>query len=56
MFAHVADPRSLAQQLVAMGAYGYVAYVLAYAALQPFGVPGTVFVIAAPLIWPSLAG
>lgn len=52
MFAHVADPRSLAQQLVAMGAYGYVAYVLAYAALQPFGVPGTVFVIAAPLIWP----
>ena len=24
----------------------------AYAALQPFGVPGTVFIFAAPLVWP----
>jgi hypothetical protein len=27
-------------------------FVLAYALLQPFGVPGTIFVVAAPLIWP----
>jgi len=52
LFAEVADPRSLAQTLVAMGAWGYVAFVVAYTVLQPFGVPGTVFVVAAPLIWP----
>ena len=52
LFAEVSDPRSLAQTLVAMGAWGYVAFVLAYTVLQPFGVPGTVFVVAAPLIWP----
>jgi MYXO-CTERM domain-containing protein len=27
-------------------------FVLAYTVLQPFGVPGTIFVVAAPLIWP----
>ncbi len=35
-----------------LGPWGYVAFVAAYAALQPFGVPGTVFIMAAPLIWP----
>ena len=29
-----------------------MAFIGAYTALQPFGVPGTVFVVAAPLIWP----
>jgi uncharacterized membrane protein YdjX (TVP38/TMEM64 family) len=29
-----------------------VAFIVAYAVLQPFGVPGTVFIVAAPLIWP----
>jgi uncharacterized membrane protein YdjX (TVP38/TMEM64 family) len=52
VFADVSDPRSLAETLVALGTWGYVAFVLAYALLQPFGVPGTVFVVAAPLIWP----
>ena len=52
VFAQVGDPKTLAQTLVAMGPRGYLAFVVAYAALQPFGVPGTVFVIAAPLIWP----
>lgn len=52
VFAQVADPRSLATNLVAMGAWGYLAFVLTYTVLQPFGVPGTVFVVAAPLIWP----
>jgi uncharacterized membrane protein YdjX (TVP38/TMEM64 family) len=46
------DPQKLAQRLVELGAWGYLAFVLAYAALQPFGLPGTVFVFAAPLIWP----
>ncbi len=52
VFAEVADPKSLARNLVAMGVWGYVVFVVAYTSLQPFGVPGTVFIVAAPLIWP----
>jgi uncharacterized membrane protein YdjX (TVP38/TMEM64 family) len=48
----LADPGHVKDSLVRLGAGGYLVFVLAYAALQPFGVPGTVFVIAAPLIWP----
>jgi uncharacterized membrane protein YdjX (TVP38/TMEM64 family) len=52
VFAHVAEPKILARTLVERGAWGYVAFVLAYTVLQPFGVPGSIFVAAAPLIWP----
>lgn len=52
VFANVSDPETLARTLVALGVWGYLAFILAYALLQPFGVPGTVFVVAAPLIWP----
>ena len=52
IFAEVSEPRRLVQALLAMGAWGYVAFILAYTVLQPFGVPGTVFIVAAPLIWP----
>ncbi|WP_434417831.1 TVP38/TMEM64 family protein [Nannocystis pusilla] len=52
VFALVAEPRVLAATLVEMGAWGYLAFILAYTALQPFGVPGTIFIVAAPLIWP----
>jgi uncharacterized membrane protein YdjX (TVP38/TMEM64 family) len=52
VFERVSDPQSLARSLVAMGAWGYLLFIVAYTALQPFGVPGTVFVVAAPLIWP----
>jgi uncharacterized membrane protein YdjX (TVP38/TMEM64 family) len=52
VFARVSDPRSLARNLVEMGTTGYAIFVVAYTVLQPFGVPGTVFVVAAPLIWP----
>ena len=52
VFAEVSDPSSLARTLVDMGAGGYAAFILAYTLLQPFGVPGTVFIVAAPLIWP----
>ena len=52
VFAEVSDPSRLARTLVAMGASGYVAFIAAYTLLQPFGVPGTVFIVAAPLIWP----
>jgi uncharacterized membrane protein YdjX (TVP38/TMEM64 family) len=49
---HFADPARLRLTLLDLGPRGYVAFVVAYALLQPFGVPGTVFIIAAPLIWP----
>jgi uncharacterized membrane protein YdjX (TVP38/TMEM64 family) len=52
VFAQLHDPAQLTQTLVQLGPWGYVAFVVAYALLQPFGVPGTVFVMAAPLIWP----
>jgi uncharacterized membrane protein YdjX (TVP38/TMEM64 family) len=52
VFAWLGEPALLATRLVALGAWGYLAFVVTYAVLQPFGVPGTVFVFAAPLIWP----
>ena len=52
LFHQLSDPAQLTQTLQDLGPWGYVAFIAAYASLQPFGVPGTVFVIAAPLIWP----
>lgn len=52
IFARVAEPKVFAETLVAMGTAGYLAFIVAYTLLQPFGVPGTIFVVAAPLIWP----
>jgi uncharacterized membrane protein YdjX (TVP38/TMEM64 family) len=52
LLQHFADPAGVRTALLGLGPWGYVAFVLAYAALQPFGVPGTVFIWAAPLIWP----
>jgi len=47
-----ADPARTKQTLIDLGPRGYLVFVAAYAVLQPFGVPGTVFIFAAPLIWP----
>src|SRR5689334_19771424 len=52
LFAEVSDPKSFSRAVVAMGGWGYLGFVVAYTCLQPFGVPGTVFIVAAPLIWP----
>lgn len=52
LLQQVGSPSAIARRLVEMGAWGYLAFVVSYTLLQPFGVPGTVFVIAAPLIWP----
>lgn len=49
LFAH---PAALRHTLLELGPWGYAWFLVAYAVLQPFGVPGTVFVFAAPLIWP----
>ena len=52
LFQQFADPAGVKQALVQLGPWGYLAFIVAYAALQPFGFPGTVFIWAAPLIWP----
>ena len=52
LFQQFGDPERVRQTLVELGPWGYLAFIIAYAALQPFGVPGTVFIMAAPLIWP----
>jgi uncharacterized membrane protein YdjX (TVP38/TMEM64 family) len=52
LFDALGEPARLRQALLDLGAFGYAAFVLAYALLQPFGLPGTAFLLAAPLIWP----
>jgi uncharacterized membrane protein YdjX (TVP38/TMEM64 family) len=52
LFGLFADPARATQVIVGLGPWGYVAFVVAYTSLQPFGVSGTLFVIVATLIWP----
>lgn len=52
IFQRFAEPSLLVKTLIELGPWGYVTFVAVYAVLQPFGVPGTIFVMAAPLIWP----
>ncbi len=52
LFQQFANPAQVKEALVGLGPWGYVAFIAAYAAFQPFGVPGTVFIWAAPMIWP----
>lgn len=49
--ARFRDPQGMARTLVEAGPWGYAAFIGAYTLLQPFGVPGTVFIVVAPLIW-----
>jgi uncharacterized membrane protein YdjX (TVP38/TMEM64 family) len=51
LLSRVSDVRSLTRTIADAGPMGQLAFVVAYTLLQPFGVPGTVFIIAAPLIW-----
>lgn len=52
VFGLFAEPAKLKATLLDLGPLGYLAFVLAYTVLQPFGVPGTVFIMVAPLVWP----
>lgn len=52
VFERLKEPADVARVLRELGPWGYVVFVLAYAVLQPFGVPGTVFVVGASLVWP----
>lgn len=52
ILAQLSEPERLTRTLLELGPWGYVAFIVAYATFQPFGIPGTVFVFAAALIWP----
>lgn len=52
LLAQFGDLARARATLVGLGAWGYLAFIAAYAVFQPFGVPGTVFVWVAPLVWP----
>lgn len=52
LFGLFADPAETKDTLLRLGALGYVAFVAAFALLQPFGVPGVVFMVASSLVWP----
>jgi uncharacterized membrane protein YdjX (TVP38/TMEM64 family) len=46
------DPAHAREALLALGSVGFLAFVLAFAFLQPFGVPGVMFIVGASLVWP----
>jgi uncharacterized membrane protein YdjX (TVP38/TMEM64 family) len=52
VFHQFGDPALVKETLSELGPWGYLVFVVVYAVLQPFGIPGTVFVVAASLIWP----
>lgn len=52
VLAHFSSRAAAQKTLLDLGGWGFVAFVLAYAVLQPFGIPGTLFIFVAPLIWP----
>lgn len=52
VFQQLGSPAQVKETLVRLGPRGYVAFIVAYTVFQPFGFPGTVFIWAAPLIWP----
>jgi uncharacterized membrane protein YdjX (TVP38/TMEM64 family) len=60
--AHLA-PERLRETLLDLGPWGPALFVLAFAVLEPLHVPGLLFILTAPLVWPfpmafglSLAG
>jgi uncharacterized membrane protein YdjX (TVP38/TMEM64 family) len=46
------SPGELKRTLVNLGPWGHLAFVASYTALQPFALPGTLFIMVAPLVWP----
>ncbi len=52
LYTELANPAALPAKIAALGALGYLAFVVTYALVQPFGPPGTLFVVVASLVWP----
>ena len=45
------DGERLSELLLGLGGWGYLLYVLSFALLEPFFVPGVLFVVPAALVW-----
>jgi len=52
ILAQLSEPEQLTRALLELGPWGYLAFLAAWAFIQPFGIPGTVFLLAAALVWP----
>lgn len=52
VFELLGDQERIRALLEESGAWGPVLYVLAFALLEPFGIPGIFFVVPASLVWP----
>ena len=52
LFDLLRDGERLTEALRSQGAWGYALYVLSFALLEPFFVPGVLFVIPAAMVWP----
>ena len=52
LFDLLTEPERMAALLRSWGAWGYLLYVVSFALLEPFFVPGLLFVVPASLIWP----
>ncbi len=48
IFAQLRDPAQLAKSLVELGVWGYVAFIVTYALIQPFGVLPALFSSSPP--------
>ena len=55
IFDVIPDPASVGIWLQDAGPIGALAFIIAFAGLQPWGLPGSLFVIPAALVWPPLA-
>ncbi len=53
LFELLGDPEVLRSKLLAMGPWGYVVYLVAFAVLQPAGVPGVALIFASTYVWPK---
>ncbi len=53
-FQIFADPGHMKETLLGLGVMGCVVFVLAFGLVQPFGVPGTAFILGAALVWPPI--
>lgn len=52
VLARFSSPARASETLEGMGGWGYLVFIVSYALLQPFGMPGTLFILVAPLVWP----
>ncbi len=53
LFELLSDPDRTTELLRSLGPWGYVLYVASFSLLEPFFVPGILFILPATVIWPG---